>query len=179
MGVARVALDHAHPKRRVCQRRVVGDRRTHDAATHHENVVLMRDGAAQADRGYTPQRRHGRSPHQAGGVRPERGGGHFQRTTRRPTTRVQSKDRSLANLAAASATCQPAASVRRSQARRAHVGGNAAWTWTLICLSVLFNKFSRLLTYSGTSQSRRAESPRSPAKAPSWGRSFAEQPSQG
>ena len=37
---------------------------------------------------------------------------------RRPTTRVQSKVRSLANLAAASATCQPAAAARRSQARR-------------------------------------------------------------
>ena len=33
-------------------------------------------------------------------------------------TRVQSKVRSLANLAAASATCQPAAAARRSQARR-------------------------------------------------------------
>ena len=42
----------------------------------------------------------------------------MQRTTRRPTTRVQSKVRSLANLAAASATCQPAAAARRSQARR-------------------------------------------------------------
>ena len=38
--------------------------------------------------------------------------------TRGPTTRVQSKVRSLANLAAASATCQPAAAARRSQARR-------------------------------------------------------------
>ena len=37
-------------------------------------------------------------------------------------TRVQSKVRSLANLAAASATCQPAAAARRSQARRA-LGG--------------------------------------------------------
>ena len=33
-------------------------------------------------------------------------------------TRVQSKERSLANLAAASATCQPAATARHSQARR-------------------------------------------------------------
>ena len=33
-------------------------------------------------------------------------------------TRVQSEVRSLANLAAASATCQPAANARRTQARR-------------------------------------------------------------
>ena len=46
-------------------------------------------------------------------------GGHFQRTTRQTyNTRAQSKVRSLANLAAASATCQPAAAARRSQARR-------------------------------------------------------------
>ena len=38
-------------------------------------------------------------------------------------TRVQSKVRSLANLAAASATCQPAAAARRSQARRGAQGG--------------------------------------------------------
>ena len=40
--------------------------------------------------------------------------------TRKPTThtRVQSKIHSLANLAAARATCQPAAAARRSQARR-------------------------------------------------------------
>jgi hypothetical protein len=44
-------------------------------------------------------------------------GGHFQRTTRQTyNTRAQSKVRSLANLAAASATCQPAAAARRSQA---------------------------------------------------------------
>ena len=48
-----------------------------------------------------------------------REGGACQRTTRQTyNTRVQSKVRSLANLAAASAACQPAASARRSQARR-------------------------------------------------------------
>jgi hypothetical protein len=44
-------------------------------------------------------------------------------------TRVQSKIHSLANLAAARATCQPAAAARRSQARRgAHPTQNReAW----------------------------------------------------
>ena len=48
--------------------------------------------------------------------------------TRKPTThtRVQSKIHSLANLAAARATCQPAAAARRSQVRRgAHSTQNA------------------------------------------------------
>jgi hypothetical protein len=41
-------------------------------------------------------------------------------------TRVQSKIHSLTNLAAAKATCQPAAAARRSQARRgAHPTQNA------------------------------------------------------
>ena len=55
---------------------------------------------------------------------------YYQRTSRPdlPTydTRVQSKIHSLANLAAARATCQPAAAARRSQARRgAHPTQNA------------------------------------------------------
>ena len=44
--------------------------------------------------------------------------GAIQRTTRNYDTRVQSKIHSLASLAAARATCQPAAAARRSQARR-------------------------------------------------------------
>jgi hypothetical protein len=55
-------------------------------------------------------------------------GGHFQRTTLTYDTRVQSKIHRLANLAAARATCQPAAAARRSQARRgAHPTQNAGW----------------------------------------------------
>ena len=50
---------------------------------------------------------------------PPRGGGNSSgRHAQTYNTRVQSKVRSLANLAAASATCQPAAAARRSQARR-------------------------------------------------------------
>jgi hypothetical protein len=56
------------------------------------------------------------------------------RTRRRPralfwvdNTRVHSKVRSLANLAAASATCQPAAAARRSQARRGAHPPQDAW----------------------------------------------------
>ena len=50
-----------------------------------------------------------------------RWGGQFQRTTRanlRHTRESSPKIHSLANLAAARATCQPAAAARRSQARR-------------------------------------------------------------
>jgi hypothetical protein len=53
-------------------------------------------------------------------------GGHFQRTYRPIRKRVQSKIHSLTNLAAARATCQPAAATRRLQARRgAHPTQNA------------------------------------------------------
>ena len=61
-----------------------------------------------------------------------RGGTSSGRHAQTYNTRVQSKVRSLANLAAASATCQPAAAARRSQAGRgAHPaqqrrGGTAA-----------------------------------------------------
>ena len=54
-----------------------------------------------------------------GANRAHRRGGDVQRTTRADLhTRVQSKIHSLANLAAARATCRLAAAARRSQARR-------------------------------------------------------------
>ena len=56
-----------------------------------------------------------------------RGGGRFQRNTQTYNTRVESKVRSLANLAAASAICQPAAAARRSQARRGAHPPQDAW----------------------------------------------------
>ena len=66
--------------------------------------------AAGVDRDPTEQRRGGLK-----GRDTCQEGGHFQRTTVRTyDTRVQSKIHSLANLAAARATCQPAAAARRS-----------------------------------------------------------------
>ena len=71
-----------------------------------------------------------------------RGGASSGRRAQTYNTRVQSKVRSLANLAAASATCQPAAAARRSQARRgAHppqgaIGGNTEQNCSLHAASV-------------------------------------------